>query len=113
MQAGPDVVTRALEYTDDVIDRAEGMVSNFIDNATGQATTAMQSVGEGVYNSMPKSLPPNLQTKADVVRYRLVNVYGAYVCPLGYISDKKNPPVFRCNCSSADWKQYCSCQGDL
>ena len=58
MQAGPGVVTRAIEYTDDVIDRAEGMVSTFIDSATGQATSAMQSVGEGMYKSMPKSLPP-------------------------------------------------------
>lgn len=50
-----------------MMDRAEGMVGNFIDNATGQASTMIQSVGEGVANSMPRSLPPNLQDKADVV----------------------------------------------
>lgn len=67
LQAGPGVLARALEYTDDVVDRAEGIVGNLIDSATGQATSMMQNVGEGVYNSMPKSLPPNLQSKADVV----------------------------------------------
>lgn len=66
-QAGPGVISRAIDYTDDMMDRAEGMVGSLIDSATGQASSMMQSVGEGVANSVPKSLPPNLQDKADVV----------------------------------------------
>lgn len=67
VQVGPGPVTRAIEYTDAMMDRAEGAVGSFIDSAAGQATNLMQNVGEGVYNTMPKSLPPNLQPKADVV----------------------------------------------
>eukprot|EP00892_Ulva_mutabilis_P010963 jgi/Ulvmu1/8239/UM041_0049.1 len=67
MQAGPGPVARALEYTDSMMDRAEDVVGSFIDNATGQATNLMQNMGEGVYNTMPKSLPPNLQPKADQI----------------------------------------------
>ena len=71
MQSGPGPLARAMEYTDTMIDRAEDAVNNFIDSATDQAASMMQNVGDGMYNNMPKSLPPNLQPKADMVWDRL------------------------------------------
>jgi hypothetical protein len=67
-------IIKAMEYADNMLDRAEEAVTKALENTTGSLMRGMEQEVDAAEryistNLVPK-LPPNLQAKVDVVRRR-------------------------------------------